>query len=61
MDDASAQTRQDQRGWSDIHYGYGNSSTPLVQISDVNISGDAETHLRNVKVNRPKQFQDRWP
>ena len=41
--------------------GYGNSSTPLVQISDNNLSGDAATHFRNVTVNRPERFRDRWP
>ena len=27
----------------------------------MNINGGAETHFRNVVVNRPKQFEDRWP
>jgi len=41
--------------------GYGNSSTPLIQISDHNMSGQAATHIRNLTVNRPERFQDRWP
>ncbi|MEX0820101.1 MAG: G8 domain-containing protein [Pirellulaceae bacterium] len=61
MDDASAQTGKISVDGLTFATGYGNRSTPLVQISDVNISGDAETHFRNVTVNRPAQFQDRWP
>lgn len=61
MDDASAQTGPISVDGLTFTTGYGNRSTPLVQISDVNISGDAETHFRNVKVNRPEQFADRWP
>jgi hypothetical protein len=61
MDDASAQTGSISVDGLTFRSGYGNSSTPLVQISDVNISGDAETHFRNVVVHRPEQFQDRWP
>jgi hypothetical protein len=61
MDDASAQTGKISVDGLTFTTGYGNSRTPLVQISDVNISGDAETHFRNVTVNRPEQFQDRWP
>ncbi|MBC8351647.1 MAG: hypothetical protein H8E66_06640 [Planctomycetes bacterium] len=61
MDDASAQTGKITVDGLTFATGYGNSSTPLVQISDVNISGDAETHFRNVTVNRPAQFKDRWP
>ncbi len=61
MDDASAQTGRITVDGLAFSSGYGNQSTPLIQISDVNISGDAETHLRNVIVDRPKQFRDRWP
>lgn len=61
MDDASAQLGKITVDGLTFTHGYGNSSTPLVQISDINMSGDAETHFRNVKVNRPQQFQDRWP
>ncbi|MDA1233151.1 MAG: hypothetical protein O2856_20495, partial [Planctomycetota bacterium] len=61
MDDASAQTGRITVDGLTFSSGYGNKSTPLIQISDVNISGDAETHLRNVSVDRPEQFRDRWP
>jgi hypothetical protein len=61
MDDASAQTGSISVDGLTFTTAYGNGTTPLVQISDVNMSGDAETHIRNVKVNRPDQFQDRWP
>ena len=61
MDDASAQTGSISVDGLTFTTGYGNGTTPLVQISDVNISGDAESHFRNVTVNRPEQFQDRWP
>jgi hypothetical protein len=61
MDDASAQTGTISVDGLTFTSGYGNGTTPLVQISDVNISGDAETHFRNVSVHRPDQFQDRWP
>jgi hypothetical protein len=61
MDDASAQTGKISVDGLTFSTGYGNSSTPLVQISDVNIHGDAETHFRNVTVNRPADFKDRWP
>jgi hypothetical protein len=61
MDDASAQTGVITVDGLTFTSGYGNNSTPLVQISDVNMSGDAETHFRNVKVNRPKEFENRWP
>jgi hypothetical protein len=61
MDDASAQTGTITVDGLTFTSSYGNNSTPLVQISDVNISGDAETHFRKVTVNRPQEFQDRWP
>jgi hypothetical protein len=61
MDDASAQTGKITIDGLTFVTGYGNSSTPLVQISDNNISGDAETHFRKVTVNRPEQFKNRWP
>jgi hypothetical protein len=61
MDDASAQTGTITVDGLTFTSAYGNNDTPLVQMSDVNISGTAETHFRNVTVNRPQQFQDRWP
>jgi hypothetical protein len=61
MDDASAQTGKISVDGLTFTTGYGNRSTPLVQISDVNLSGDAETHFRNVTVNRPGDLVDRWP
>ncbi len=61
MDDASAQTGKITVDGLTFSTGYGNSSTPLVQISDLNLSGDASTHLRNVKVNRPERYKTRWP
>lgn len=61
MDDASAQTGQITVDGLTFTSGYGNDSTPLIQISDVNISGNAETHLRNVTVNRAERFENRWP
>ena len=50
MDDASAQTGSISVDGLKFETGYGNSTTPLIQISDVNISGDAESHFRNVTV-----------
>jgi len=61
MDDASAQTGRITIDGLTFESGYGNSSTPLIQISDVNIGGHAETHLRNVTVNRDSRFENRWP
>lgn len=61
MDDASAQLGTITVDGLTFVSGYGNSSTPLIQISDNNLSGDAATHLRNVVVHRPDQFRDRWP
>ena len=61
MDDASAQTGSISVDGLTFETGYGNSTTPLVQISDVNISGDAESHFRNVTVTRPESLSDRWP
>jgi len=61
MDDASAQTGKITVDGLTFESGYGNKSTPLVQISDLNLSGDAATHFRNVKVNRPERYADRWP
>ncbi len=61
MDDASAQTGSITVDGLTFTSGYGNNTTPLIQISDVNISGSAATHLRNVVVHRPDQFRDRWP
>lgn len=61
MDDASAQVGVITVDGLTFDHEYGNQTTPLVQISDVNLSGKAETHFRNVVVNRPEQFKDRWP
>jgi hypothetical protein len=61
MDDASAQLGVITVDGLTFETGYGNSTTPLVQISDINLSGDAATHFRKLKVLRPEQFQDRWP
>ncbi len=61
MDDASAQTGQITVDGLTFTSGYGNRSTPLIQISDVNLSGDAATHLRHVTVHRDERYQDRWP
>lgn len=61
MDDASAQTGSITVDGLTFSSGYGNNTTPLIQISDVNLSGSAETHLRNVIAHRPDQFKDRWP
>ncbi len=61
MDDASAQTGKISVDGLTFTVGYGNSRTPLVQISDINVNGDAETHFRSVTVNRPAAYQDRWP
>ncbi|MEQ8785621.1 MAG: G8 domain-containing protein [Pirellulaceae bacterium] len=61
MDDASAQLGTISVDGLTFETGYGNSSTPLVQISDNKFSDDAATHFRNVTVLRPEQFKDRWP
>lgn len=61
MDDASAQAGSISVDGLTFTSTYGNRTTPLVQISDVNLSGTAETHLRNVTVHRPEKHQDRWP
>ena len=61
MNSPPAQTGQITVDGLTFETGYGNSSTPLIQISDVNIGGHAETHLRNVTVHRPARFEDRWP
>lgn len=61
MDDASAQTGSITVDGLTFESGYGNRSTPLVQISDVNLSGDAATHFRRVRAVRPTEFADRWP
>lgn len=60
-DDASAQHGTITVDGLTFESGYGNSSTPLVQLSDVNLSGMAASHFRNITVNRPDQFADRWP
>ena len=60
-DDASFQMGSISVDGLTFDSGYGNKSTPLIQISDNNVPGDAETHLRNVKVNRDPRYQDRWP
>ncbi len=61
MDDASAQTGKVTVDGLLFEAGYGNGSTPLIQISDNNLSGDAETHIRNVVVKSPAEFAGRWP
>jgi len=61
MDDASAQTGSITVDGLTFEHGYGNRTTPLVQISDNNLSGSAATHFRRVTVNSPDQFKDRWP
>jgi hypothetical protein len=61
MDDASAQSGPVTVDGLTFVSGYGNRTTPLIQISDVNLTGEGVTHLRRVTVNRPDEFQDRWP
>jgi hypothetical protein len=61
MDDASAQTGVVTVDGLTFESGYGNNSTPLVQLSDNNLSGDAETHFRDVTVRRADGHGDRWP
>lgn len=61
MDDASAQSGPVTVDGLTFVSGYGNRTTPLIQISDVNLTGEGVTHLRRVSVNRPDEFQDRWP
>ncbi len=40
---------------------YGSHSMPLIQISDNNLSGEAESHFRHVRVDRSGKRGDRWP
>lgn len=61
MDDASAQISTISIDGLTFETGYGNNSTPLIQISDNNLNGTAATHIRNLTVNRPGEFKDRWP
>jgi len=61
MDDASAQAGVISVDGLTFDHERGNQRTPLVQISDVNLSGHAATHFRNVVVNRSDQFKDGWP
>ncbi len=61
MDDASAQAGRITVDGLTFTTGNGNTTTPLIQITDVNLGGTAETHLKNVLVNRPDAFRDRWP
>lgn len=61
MDDASAQQGTISVDGLIFEHGYGNQSTPLVQISDNNLSGGAESHFRNVLVRRTDQYRGRWP
>ncbi len=61
MDDASAQAGQISVDGLTFTTGHGNKTTPLIQISDVNLSGHAATHLRNVTVHRSDNLRDRWP
>lgn len=61
MDDASVQLGVITVDGLTFETGYGNSNTPLVQISDNAFGEGAATHFRNITVNRPEQFRDRWP
>jgi hypothetical protein len=60
LDDRSVQHGKitvDGLTFSDVSYG---GQMPLIQISANNVSGDAESHFRNVKVLGRKR-NDRWP
>ncbi len=61
MDDASAQTGVVTVDGLIFESAYGNGTTPLIQISDNNLSGDAATHIRHLEVRREASFKDRWP
>lgn len=62
MDDASAQTGSiTVDGLTFTQTGYGNKSNPLIHLSDNDLSGQAETHIRNLKVIRDERYEDRWP
>lgn len=61
MDDASTQQGIITVDGLTFESGYGNKTTPLVQISDNNLSGTAATHIRNLQLNRPEKYRDRWP
>jgi hypothetical protein len=61
MDDASAQTGIVTVDGLIFESGYGNDTTPLIQISDNNLGGGAATHIRGLEVRREADFQDRWP
>ena len=64
QDDDSAQAGKitvDGLTFSEVGYG---GEMPLIQMSDNNLSGTAESHFRNVKVERTEPKQDterRWP
>ncbi len=61
MDDASTQQGVVTVDGLTFESDYGNKTTPLVQISDNNLSGSAATHIRNLQLNRPEKYRDRWP
>jgi hypothetical protein len=61
MDDASTQLGTITVDGLTFDSGYGSSTKPLVQISDNNLSGTASTHIRNLTLNRPEKYSDRWP
>jgi hypothetical protein len=61
MDDASAQTGIVTVDGLILENGYGNDTTPFIQISDNNLSGKAATHIRGLEVRREADFEDRWP
>ena len=61
MDDASCQLGTITVDGLTFDSGYGSTTTPLVQISDNNLSGTAATHFRNVTLNRPEKHNNRWP
>ncbi len=62
MDDASAQTGIiTVDGLTFTQTGYGNNRSPLIHMSDNNLSGDAAVHIRNLRVERDERYKDRWP
>jgi hypothetical protein len=61
MDDARAQTGIVTVDGLILENGYGNDTTPFIQISDNNLGGKAATHIRALEVRREAGFEDRWP